>query len=69
MAQRPETNMNYFDSTDRRTADYVLFALAFIGFLLAAGGVVMGSPPGALTGAIILLLAILCFSLRPSPGE
>jgi hypothetical protein len=61
--------MNHSDSTDRTIGDYILFALAFFGFLLAAGGIVVGSAPGAITGAILLLLPILCFSARSSPGE
>jgi hypothetical protein len=61
--------MSYFDSTDRTTVDFVLFALGFVGFLLATTGVIVGCPPGALTGVGFLLLAILCLSLRSAPGE
>ncbi len=61
--------MNYFDSTDRTTADFVLFALGFAGVLLAVTGVIVGCAPGALTGAGLLLLALLCLSLRTAPGE
>jgi len=61
--------MSHSESTDRTTGDYILFALGFIGFLLAAGGVVTASSAGALTGASLLLLTILCFVLRSSPAE
>ena len=61
--------MSYFDSTDRTTTDFVLFALGFGGFLLATAGVIVGCAPEALTGAGLLLLTILCLSLRTAPGE
>jgi len=61
--------MSYFDSTDRTTTDFVLFALGFVGFLLATTGVIVDCPPGAVTGAAFLLLAILCLTLRTAPGE
>jgi hypothetical protein len=61
--------MNPSDSTDRTTGYYILFALAFIGFLLGTTGVIIGSASGALTGAILLLLPILSFSVRAWPGE
>ena len=61
--------MNHSDSTDRTTGDFILFALAFIGFLLGAGGLVIGSVPGAITGAVLMLLPILGFIVRSSPGE
>jgi uncharacterized membrane protein YbaN (DUF454 family) len=61
--------MSYSDSTDRTTGDYILLALAFLGFLAASAGVVAASTPVALTGTVLLLLAIVCFALRSSPGE
>jgi hypothetical protein len=55
------------DSTDRTAGDYILFALAFIGFIIALGGITVSSPPAAFAGAVILLLAIASFRWRPSP--
>ncbi len=52
------------DSSARRPEEYLLFALAFIGFGVAATGVIAGSPAIACTGAILLLLALGCFLLR-----
>lgn len=47
----------------------MLFAMAFGGFLLGAGGVILGFLPGALAGAGLVLLPCLCFAVRPPPGE
>ena len=58
-----------FDSTDRKPVDYVLFALGFLGFLTAAGGIVLGSPGIAIGGGAMLVLPVLCFQARPAPGE
>lgn len=57
------------ESTDRKPVGYLLFALAFLGFMIAAGGVVTGSPVPALLGFFMLLLVIVVFRFRPSPGE
>lgn len=48
-----------FESTDRRPADYVLFALGFLAFMIALAGVVMSSRPAAVTGFFLLLLVLL----------
>lgn len=61
--------MSHSESTDRTTGDFMLFAMAFGGFLLAAGGVILGFLPGALAGAGLVLLPCLCFAVRPPPGE
>ena len=61
--------MERSESTDRTTGDYFLFALAFIGFLVAATGVIVESPGGALTGAFLLLLPILGFAVRSPAGD
>jgi len=50
-----------FESNDRRSADYVLFALAFVGFIIAMSGVVLSSTALAVTGFFILLLSLLCY--------
>jgi hypothetical protein len=51
----------YSDSTDRSAGEYFLFALGFIGFLLAASGIVVGSPVVALIGGVIFLLVVAGF--------
>ena len=57
----------YSDSTERKPGEYLLFALGFAGFVLGASGIILTSAPPALTGAIILLLAVSFF--RSSPEE
>jgi hypothetical protein len=52
------------DSTSRSREDYLLFAIAFVGFTGAAGGIVLSSPGFAVTGAAISLLALWCFLQR-----
>ena len=53
-----------FDSTDRRPGDLARFALGFIGFLIAAGGVVLAWKGAALFGTLVLLLVIASFARR-----
>jgi hypothetical protein len=57
------------NSTDRRPGEYFLFALAFIAFLVAVGGVVVSSLPMAISGGVLLLLCVLGFRARPVSGE
>ncbi len=57
------------ESTDRKATDYIVFALAFIGFVIAAGGIILSSSFLASAGAVLLLLALLSFGRQPSPGE
>ncbi len=45
-------------SSGRRAAEYILFALAFIGIVIAASGIIVSSPNLALTGVILALLAL-----------
>jgi hypothetical protein len=59
----------HYDSTDRTPSDYFLFALAFLGFMIGVGGVVVASAPAAFTGFILMLLSILSYALRPSRAE
>jgi hypothetical protein len=55
-----------FDSTDRTSGEYAMFALGFIGFIIAAGGVVLSLTPLAVIGALLLLIAVYSFrSSRP----
>lgn len=57
------------DSTDRDTVDYVLFGAGFLGFLLAAAGVVLGALLLAGFGGGLLLLVVLIFQLRSTNRE
>ncbi len=52
------------DSTRRKPGHYILFAIAFIGFVIAAGGVVVGSAHSAVVGTVVLLGALLGFLAR-----
>jgi len=54
------------DWTPRRAGDFVLFALAFVGFVVAVGGVIVSSAFLALSGGAISMLAVLCFLPRAS---
>ncbi len=58
---------SFVDSTDRGTADFLLFGTCFAGFLLGAAGVVMTLPPLAMFGALLLLLSV--YSLGCRSGE
>ena len=53
----------YVESNDRGPAEYVLFALGFLGFMMGATGVVVSSIAAAVMGMLLLLFAVLCFSL------
>ena len=53
----------YVESNDRGPAEYVLFALGFLGFMMAAAGVVVASVTAAVMGLLLLLFSVLCFSL------
>jgi hypothetical protein len=58
-----------YDSTDRKPADYFLFGLSFLGFIIGLSGVIVASVPAGFIGLILLLLPILSYQLRLSPGE
>ena len=49
-----------FESSDRRTVDYVLFGLAFLAFMIAAAGVVMNSLWAAVMGVFLSLFSFFC---------
>ena len=51
--------------TDRPARDYLLFALACLGFGIAGGGIVLASPFLAVSGLLILLFAVSCFGMAP----
>jgi len=54
----------YSESTERTPTDYVRFALGFLGFMIASGGVVVASPALAVLGFLIFLLVLLSFAGR-----
>jgi hypothetical protein len=51
----------YVDSSERKPSDFFLFTLGFLGFLIAAAGVIVTSPVCALVGVALKLLAISSF--------
>ncbi len=53
-------------STNRRAEEYVLFALAFVGFVIAASGLIVSAAGVAAVGAITLLFSFACFLLGSS---
>jgi hypothetical protein len=53
-----------FDSSDRSPIELILFALGFIGFVIGAAGVVVGSPATGLFGGLLLLFAVSSFLMR-----
>ncbi|HWX19111.1 MAG TPA: hypothetical protein VN578_04290 [Candidatus Binatia bacterium] len=57
---------SYSDSTDRNAAEFLRFALGFLGFMVAAAGIIVGSPAFAVIGAAILLLVLLSFFSGPA---
>ena len=57
------------NSSRRRPEEYLLFALAFIGFGVAGSGVIVSSPGIAFTGALLSLLALGCFVLASAAEE
>ena len=61
------TMLPYPDSTDRGPADFLLFGMAFLGFLIGAGGVELNSVPLAIFGGLLLLVTV--FSLGCRSGE
>jgi hypothetical protein len=48
----------YWGSTERGTVDYVLFAIAFVAFLMALWGIILSSPALALAGLLLFLFAL-----------
>jgi hypothetical protein len=59
----------YSDSTDRGPVEYVLFGLAFVGFLLGLGGVILSSLAGAIFGLFLMLVSIAALGARSAPGD
>ncbi len=61
--------MNYDDSSDRSPGDFILFFLAFAGFILGTAGVIVNSIGTAVTGGVLMVLSILPFRWRTAPGD
>ena len=57
-----------FNSDDRTPAQYTMFALAFIGFMLTVAGIILSSRALAGFGTIVLVLAVYSVRSR-SLGE
>lgn len=57
------------DSTDRRPEDYLLFALAFLGFATAMSGIIVSSLPVTFFGAAVLLFALVGFLLKSPAAD
>ncbi len=55
---------DYPNPNGRKPGDYILFAVAFVGFVIAVAGIEVSSPSTTLTGAIVCLLALLGFVPR-----
>jgi len=53
--------MPLYDSTDRKPAEYVIFAAGFAGFLLASTGIVLTSIALAVFGGFLLIGSVACF--------
>ena len=51
-------NDSYGDSTERTAGELTLFALGFVGFMIAVGGLVLASLPVAVLGAVIFITAV-----------
>jgi hypothetical protein len=50
------------DVTDRRPAEFVFFAMAFVGFLMAAAGIVADSIAAAVIGALLMAIPFGLFA-------
>jgi hypothetical protein len=59
----------YGDAGERNATDLFLFGLAFLGFLIGSGGAVMASPALAVSGGLLLLVALISLVPRGEPGD
>jgi hypothetical protein len=57
--------MAKYESTDRKPAEYLLFALAFAGFLFGGAGIILTSLSLAMFGLILMLGSISVFLALP----
>ncbi len=53
-----------FQRSERGPWDFIMFGLAFFGFLFALGGVIAASAAVAVSGLLAMCLAILFFGLQ-----
>jgi len=53
--------MALYDSTDRKPAEYVIFATGFAGFMLVTTGIVLSSIALAVFGGFLLIGSVACF--------
>ena len=56
-------------STDRTPGEYVRFALAFLGFMIASAGIVLNSPSVAVLGGVMFAFAAYSFGRAGTPRE
>ena len=59
----------YPDSTDRGPADFLLFGLAFLGFLIGAAGVELNSLPLSIFGGLLLLVTVGALGCRSGQSD
>lgn len=52
------------ETTDRARTDYVLFGIAFVGFLTAVSAAIVAVPGIAIAAGIVTVLTILSFRFR-----
>jgi len=50
---------NDLDSKERTAGELILFALAFIGFIIAVSGVIVATPSIAILGSVVMLLSLM----------
>ena len=48
---------------ERRPGELTLFAITFVGFVITAAGVILGSKGITATGFVLMFLALSCFLL------
>jgi hypothetical protein len=66
--QKPKKMTTNSDSTDRGPVDFVLFGLAFIGFLVGLSGVILASLSAAVGGLLLMLISIGALGARSGPN-
>jgi hypothetical protein len=55
-----------YSSEERNPKEFTMFALAFIGFMMGTGGIVLGSKTLAVFGGLAMLMAVYSFRSRRS---
>ncbi len=55
---------DYSHATERTPADFLLFGLGFVAFMIFLSGVIVASVGATVAGAILLLLIVLAFYAR-----